>query len=284
MERFFKYFSKKTYYQAVESEVTRIFNILKIQADGKNNNNLIASIDEQLFFMDIYTQELLSYNLIAKDIFKKLDNDELEKYENELGGNFISTDNIKNLINEDNGNYNHNIKNLIPFYYHFAPVIYQYFDSLGMKMISFYFIGNDINCNQENINNLYFKYPLEDSNLGINIHPLNNKMYDYVIDPFIDCNNGYYLDEDLLETIKENNWYYNLIKDYKDLVINFRLLKLIKIDQENRRKDYLMAYNKFNFEINNNKIDFLLMIRFSQYNFIYPFVLKNELNDTLNYD
>ena len=80
----FNYFEEKTYYSYVEGDIIKTENILKIQIDTKNNNNMISAIDEQLLFMEIYTQELISHNILKKNVFNKLDNDELETYENEL--------------------------------------------------------------------------------------------------------------------------------------------------------------------------------------------------------
>ena len=288
------HFDNVNYASFLTDDVIKIQNELKYKTDTKNNNNMIATLDEQLLFMEIYTKELLMHNILIKGIFENLDKEDLEKYEDELGESFKTTLSIKNLVNEDiEASDNYNIKNLIPFYYHFVPVIFQNFNSVGFNIVNYYFIGNDNNCNvddgEEKINNLYFKYPLEANNLGIDFKALNNKIYDYIIDPFIDCNNGYEFDEKLLEFIKENNWYYNMIREEEDKnsEIHFRFLKLIKINQQNVRKDFYIAYNKFNLiynEESNKKINFLLAIRLSKDKTIYPFILLNENNDTLNYD
>ena len=242
------HFDNVNYASFLTDDVIRVQNELKYKTDTKNNNNMIATLDEQLLFMEIYTKELLMHNILIKDIFENLDKEDLEKYEDELGESFKTTISIKNLVNEDiETSDNYNIKNLIPFYYHFVPVIFQNFNIVGFNLVNCYFIGNDNNCNvddeEEKINNLYFKYPLEDNNLGIDFKALNNKIYDYIIDPFIDCNNGYDFDEKLLEFIKENNWYYNMIREEEDKnsEVHFRFLKLIKINQQNVRKDFYIA-------------------------------------------
>ena len=282
----FNYFEEKTYYSYVEGDIIITENILKAQIDTKNSNNMISAIDEHLLFMEIYTQELILHNIMKKNVFNKLDNDELERYENELGVNFKATSSLKDLVNEDvEDNDNKNIKNLIPYYYHFSPIIYQNLGCFGMEMINFYFIGNDKNCNKANINNLYFKYPIENNNIGIDFLPLNNKIYDYIIDPFDNCNNGYNIEKNLLEIIKDNNWYYNLIKKDKSIEIYFRFFKIMKMSQETKRKDYYIIYNKFNLVNKEGKIiNFLFSIRLSEINTIYPFIISDEYNDTLNYD
>ena len=116
--------------------------------------------------------------------------------------------------------------------------------------------------------------------------PLNNKIYDYIIDPFIDCNNGYKFSSDFIGFIKENNWYSNIIKDNKNIEIDYRIFKLMKINQENKREDYFIAYNKFNINIYglDSIINFLFAIRFSRESLLLPFLFYNEYNDTLLYD
>ena len=282
----FSDFKNKNFYSFLESDIIRIQNLLKIQTDTKNNNNMISNLDEELLFMEIYSQELSSHNILKKNIFTNLNNGELESYENELGENFKTTINIENLINEGvTEDTNYNIKNLVPFFYHFTPIIFRNLDFFGLKMINFYFIGNDNKCQNE-INNLYFKYPLEGGNIGIDFDALNNKIYDYILDPFINCNSGYEFDDNVLHLIKENNWYYNIIKENEDIEINFRFLKLMKMNQQNERKDYYIAYDKFNLNYDDEeiKINFLFAIRLSKLELKYPFIILDEYNDTLNYD
>ena len=292
MTKSFDFFRKKNYYSFIETDVISAQNDLKRQIDSKNNANLMSILDEQLLFMEIYTKELSSHNLILKDVFKNINKSNInEDYEKKFGENFRITSPLNDLINEDE-NENYNIKNLMVYYYNLVPIIYQSLASFGMNITNFYFIGNDNKCGQgtEIINNLYFKYPLEDNNIGIDFYPTNYKINDYVIDPFIDCNNGYEIEPDLLELIKKNNWYYNIIEDNKDIEINFRLFKLMNINQQNIRKDYYIAYNKFNhkeYSEDNNKefnINFIFAIRLSKLNLKHPFIKLDEYNDTLNYD
>ena len=292
MTKSFDFFRKKNYYSFIETDVISAQNDLKRQIDSKNNANLMSILDEQLLFMEVYTKELSSHNLILKDVFKNINDSNInEDYEKKFGKNFRITSPLNDLINEDE-NDNYNIKNLMVYYYNLVPIIYQSLASFGMNITNFYFIGNDKKCGQgtEIINNLYFKYPLEDNNIGIDFYPTNYKINDYVIDPFIDCNNGYEIESDLLELIKKNNWYYNIIEDNKDIEINFRMFKLMNINQQNIRKDYYIAYNKFNHkeysEDNNEEfnINFIFAIRLSKLNLKNPFIKLDEYNDTLNYD
>ena len=292
MTKSFDFFRKRNYYSFIETDVISAQNALKRQIDSKNNANLMSILDEQLLFMEIYTKELSSHNLILKDVFNNINNSNInEDYEKIFGEKFRITLPLNDLIYED-GNDSYNIKNLMVYYYNFVPIMHQNLEFFGMNITNFYFIGNDNKCGQGNevINNLYFKYPLEEKNIGIDFYPTNNKINDYVIDPFIDCNNGYEIESDLLELIKKNNWYYNIIEDNKDIEINFRLFKLMNINQQNIRKDYYMAYNKFNhkeYNQNNNEefnINFIFAIRLSKLNLKHPFIMLDEYNDTLNYD
>ena len=290
VKKSFVYFEDNNYYTFVDSDVIRTQKVLKLQVDKKNNNNLLSIQDEHLLFMELYTKELVSHNILIKDgIFNNLNNSEIESYGSELGINFQTTSTLEELIKDDiDDNHVLNIKNLLPFYYHFVPIINQNLEFFGVKMINFYFIGNDNKCGQENlkINNLFFKYPLEKNSLGIDMIPLNNKIYDYIIDPFIDCNNGYKFSSDFIGFIKENNWYSNIIKDNKNIEIDYRIFKLMKINQENKREDYFIAYNKFNINIYglDSIINFLFAIRFSRESLLLPFLFYNEYNDTLLYD
>ena len=291
VEKSFVYFEDNNYYTFVDSDVIRTQKVLKLQTDKKNNNNLLSMQDEHLLFMELYTKELIRHNLLIKDgIFRNLNNSEIQTYGAELGIKFETTSTLEELIKEDIDDNNHvyNIKNLLPFYYHFVPIINQNLEFFGVRIINFYFIGNDNKCGQENskINNLYFKYPLEKTNLGADIIPLNNKIYDYIIDPFIDCNNGYKFSSEFIEFVKENNWYSNIIKENKNIEIDFRIFKLMKINQENKREDYFIAYNKFNMKIEglDTIINFLFAIRFSREDLLIPFLFYNEYNDTLLYD
>jgi hypothetical protein len=248
MRKSFDFFRRKNYYAFIEDDVISAQNDLKRQIDSKNNLNLISILDEQLLFMEIYTKELSSHNIILKDAFNNINNSNInEDFEKEFGENFRTTLPLNDLINE-NENDIYNIKNLMVYYYNLVPIIHQNLGFFGMNITNFYFIGNDYKCGQGNevINNLYFKYPLEENNIGIDFCPTNNKINNYIIDPFIECNNGYEIEFDLLELIKKNNWYYNIIEDNKDIELNFRLIKLMNINLRNIRKDYYMASNKFN--------------------------------------
>jgi len=291
VEKSFVYFEDNNYYTFVDSDVIRTQKVLKLQADRKNSNNVLSMKEEHLLFMEIYTKELVSHYLLNKDgVFRNLNIKETQEYGSQLGINFETTSTIEEMVMEDiEDNHAYNIKNLLPFYYHFVPIINQNLDFFGVKMKNFYFIGNDNKCGQENskINNLYFKYPLEKNNLGIDMIPLNNKIYDYIIDPFIDCNYGYKFGSEFIELVKENNWYYNIIKEDRNIEIDYRVFKIMKINQENKREDYFIAYHKFNVEINDlegNILNFLFAIRYSREDLFIPFLIYNEYDDTLLYD
>ena len=293
----FDNYKKQNYYPYIESEVIKSQNILKIKADEKNNKNMISSLDEQMLFMEIYTKELINKDILKNDnILLNDDNDgnEEEKilsYEDYLGENFKITDNIKNIIKDEGYSGDNNLKNLNIYYYNFVPVVYQYLESVGLNIRNFYFLGNPSKCEGNYINNLLFKFPLEKNNFGIDISPQNDKIYDYIIDPFIECNNGFDINKD--NYIVDNNWYYKLYKDISDKEINFRLFQIMKINQINKRHDYYIAFNKFNgvININNNEddnkndnIDFLFAIRISKIDIGYPFIKFSIYNDTLIYD
>ena len=221
-------------------------------------------------------------------------NNEKEKvksYEDYFEENFkIAESDLKYLISKGNDNKDYNLKNLIIYYYHFVPIISQYLESLGLNVINFYFIVNP-NCDDTNnvdkinkINNLYFKFPLEKDSYGLDISPKNDKINDYIIDPYISCNNGFdSIDNE--EIITNNNWYYKLYQQMPDEEINFRIFQIMKINQIHIRDDYYMIYNKFNNEISDDlNINFLFALRISKLDNGYPFIKFNIYNDTLAYD
>ena len=286
-------FMKQNYYPFIENEEVKCQNILKTKSDEKNNRNMISALDEQMLFMEIYSKELIKNDILLKDniLFNNNgnnnDNNEnneeetIKSYEYYLGENYKIASDLKTLINDDNEKEN-NLKNLIIYYYNFVPILSQYLDSIGLNIINFYFIGNTPNCEDASINNLFFKYPLEINNYGLDIHPKNDKINDYVIDPYISCNNGYEKlnEEELIEIIEKNNWYYNLYKEIAEKEVNFRLFQIMKINQVNQREDYYITYDKFNLD----KINFLFGIRLAKSDIEYPFIKFNTYEDTLAYD
>ena len=299
-------FLSQNYFNFIYDEVVKCQNMLKIKSDEKNNNNMISTLDEQLLFMEIYNKELIKNDITKVNIELQDNNENNNNNNEENNGNDnqneneseksyedyfeekfkISENDLKDLVNKGNNNKVHNLKNLIIYYYNFVPIIYQYLESLGLNVINFYFIGNPncVNTNNVNkINNLYFKFPLEKESYELDIAPKNDKIHDYIIDPYISCNNGFD-NIDNKELITNNNWYYKLYQNINNEEINFRLFQLMKINQIHTREDYYMIFNKFNNEISNLNINFLFAIRISKFDIGYPFIKFNIYNDTLAYD
>ena len=284
----FNDFEKHNYYPFIDNDAIKCQNALKTKSDEKNNINMISTLDEQMLFMEIYTKELIKNDILIKDniLFNDNDNDNeedeaIKPYEYYLGKNYGISSDLKTLINDDN-NREKNLKNLIIYYYNFVPILSQYLDSIGLNIINFYFIGNTKECKDSSISNLFFKYPLEINNYGLDIHPKNDKINDYVIDPYIPCNNGYdkLSEEELIDIIENNNWYYKLYQEIEEKEVNFRLFQIMKINQVNTREDYYISYDKFNY----NEINFLFGIRITKSDIEYPFIKFNTYDDTLTYD
>ena len=292
--RAFDNYLEQNYYPFIEEEVIKSQNNIKMKSDEKNNRNMISTLDEEMLFMEIFSKELINNNILKKGIieFKEENNGDDEDgkkkktYEDYLGVNFRISGNLKDLINDDNKEYN--LKNLIIYNYNFIPIIYQYMESLGLNMNNFYFIANSPGCGNSNLNNLFFKYPLEQNNFGVDIEPGNDKIYDYLVDPFISCNSGFDFSEngELAKQIEEKNWYHKLYgTTEEEKEINFLLFQIMKINQINKRKDYYISYDKFVFDFNDDmKINFLFAIRISKPDIVYPFIKFNDYNDTLSYD
>ena len=283
MKTSFDNYIEQNYYPFIENQVIKAQKTLKIKSDEKNNNNFISTLDEEMLFMEIFSKELIR-NDIAKKGNAEIKNE--EDYEKYLGESFKISSNLTDLINNDEKDIN--LKNLIIFYYHFVPIIYQHLESLGLSLANFYFIANSPECKNNSISNLLFKYPLEQNIYGLDIEQRNDKIYDYIVDPFIPCNNGFDIlsQTDLLTEIQKNNWYYKLTDKINTSEINFRLFQLMKIDQIHKRKDYFVSFDKFNIDDSNKNlnINFLLAIRISKQNAEYPFIKYNAYNDTLFYD
>ena len=294
MKSSFDNYMEQNYFPFIENQVIKSQNMLKVKSDEKNNKNMISTLDEEMLFMEIFSKELIKNDIqiMGNVDFNNngnngnQDTSNEKSYEDYLGENFKISSDLKDLITKDQKQ--HNLKNLIIYYYNFVPIIYQYLDSLGLNLINFYFIANSPECYNNDINNLLFKYPLEQNIYGIDIEPRNDKIYDYIVDPFIPCNNGFDIlnQEEILSKIKENNWYSKLTDKINDEEINFRVFQLMKIDQIHKRKDYFIAYDKFNINDDNNNINinFLLTMRMSKQNTEYPFIKYNEYNDTLFFD
>ena len=286
IKRSFKDYLEQNYFPFIETEVVKTQNILKIKSDEKNNKNIISTLDDEMLFMEIYSKELIRNDIIKKENIIFGDNvengesddneEEMEKnktYEDYLGKIFRINGDIKDLIMKNVEDVeNDNLKNLIIYYYNFIPIIYQHFDSLGLNLINFYFSAN-MSCENDNNKNLFFKYPLEQNDYGIDIELTNDKIFDYIIDPFIPCNSGFDLfdNEELISKIGENNWYYNLYNKVEEKEINFRFFQIMKINPLHKRKDYFIAYDKFNYD----DINFLFAIRISKPDIVYPFIKFN---------
>ena len=285
LKRAFDNYLQQNYYAFMENGIIKSQNMIKIKSDEKNNKNMISTLDEEMLFMEIFSKELIKNDLLIKSSDNPEEIEEKKSYEEYLGVNFRISDDLKNLINNNAKEYN--LKNLIIYYYNFIPIIYQYMDSLGLNMINFYSIANSPQCENTNLNNLFFKYPLEQNNYGLDMEPGNDKIYDYIVDPFIPCNNGFDFtnNDNLALKIGEKNWYFNLYNEKNNEEINFRLFQIMKISQLHKRKDYYIAYNKYNIDLSEDEeINFLFAIRISKPDIIYPFILFNEYNDTLSYD
>ena len=88
---------------------------------------------------------------------------------------------------------------------------------------------------------MYFKYPLEDLYLGPNSNQKNNKIYDFIIDPYSSCNDDYYGQDDIINNIKIYNWFSRCLRESS---VNFRIFKIKKITEEKKKKDYLIFFQR----------------------------------------
>ena len=268
---------------------------IKVQLDEINNHDIISSTNEPLLFLRIYTEEMVSHHILKNETL--LLNDSLKDMYEELGENFILSKDLYELaeINKDGENNNammtYNINNLIPFYYHFSPILIESLNNCGIKLNNFYFIANDINYNdlpqEQKINSMYFKYPLENLPIAPDVPQENNKIYDFILDPYIDSTLDFREQDEIIHSIRQNNWFYNCIQNENN---HFRIAKINKLSEEKTRKDYLMLYSRSNNltylteENNEYKVFFTFSMKINQNEDEYPFIELNKNEDILYFD
>ena len=113
---------------------------IKVQLDEINNHDIISATNEPLLFLRIYTEEMVSHHILKNDTLML--NDSLKDMYEELGENFVLSKDLYELaeINKDGENNNeimtYNINNLIPFYYHFSPILIESLNNCGIKLIN----------------------------------------------------------------------------------------------------------------------------------------------------
>ena len=265
---------------------------IKIHLDELNNHDIISASNEPLLFNRILTEELVENKILNK--YTIILEQNLEKTYSALGSNYELSNDLYELADiynsstiEIDNNLNYNIKNMLPFYYHYAPIIINHLNNCGIKINNFYFIARgELECTnkvnkEDTINTMYFKYPLEDLNFGSNIYQKNNKIYDYIIDPYSSCNDDYYGQDDIINNIKINNWFSRCLRDS---TIFFRIFKIKKITEEKKNEEFLIFFSKTqNLKYDNtNKIFFTFSMKILQDN--YPFIKLDERDDILNFD
>ena len=263
MNYLFETQADKNYYQSIVTEMIDIQREVKIQLDTINNDQYISTLIENLYFMKMYIDELISNGTFNENIFNNINS--FENYYDHLGDKFILKPSLNDLMNNSQSQ---ELKNLIPFFYFLSPVIYQNFFTQGIPIINLYYIAYTNKESDLCSNYFYFKYPLEEGDKGSDSIPKNDNVYDYILDPLIECFN----DSKINETI---NWYYYARK-YKDP----KIINLIKVNENNQREHYIMYY--YNFNITN--YTFTIAMKILKNNMSWPFIKLNENNDTDNYD
>ena len=285
--------TNKNYFSFYVNNIIDSQREIKVHFDELNNHDIISTSNDPLLFMKVYTEELVSNKILNKDSI--ILEPEADNIYNDMGENFILSEDLYKLSSPLE-NLDFNIKNMMPFYYHFSPIIIEHLKNCGIQIINFYFIAGGISgCNntkegKDTINTMYFKYPLENLNLGPDIIQKNNKIYDFIIDPYTSCNEDYKGQQDIIDNIKVSNWFALSIRDSK---LNFRIFKMKKITQEKKRKDYLILYSrsdnlqyddKYKDDDEPPEIYFTFSMKISQTENNYPFIILDERDDILNFD
>ena len=269
---------------------------IKTQLDELNNHDIVAAGNDPLLFLRIYTEEMVSQGILENKTII-LDESLTNIYE-DLGQNFILSKDLKELSEiydseqEATGSQiKNNINNLIPFYYHFSPIFIESLNNCGIKLNNFYFIANEVDFknekNEKKINSMYFKYPLENLPIAPDVPQENNKIYDFVLDPYINSTFDFRDQSEIIHSIRKNNWFYNCLENSDT---HFRIVKIDKLSEEKTRKDYLMIYSRTDNLTyledgkNESKIFFTFSMKVNQDSDDYPFIELNKNDDILYFD
>ena len=266
---------------------------IKAHLDEINNHDLSSSINEPLLFLRIYTEEMVENNILKNNTII-LEKDLQNMYE-ELGENYILSKDLNELaeisVEETNNDIKEdefNIKNMLPFYFHFSPILIENLNNCGIKLNNFYFIANEADPKNENrkINSMYFKYPLDNIDVAPDVTQQNNKIFDFILDPYTDSTLDFEGQNDIINSIRLNNWFYNCVKDENT---HFRIFKINKLSEEKIRQDYLMVFSRSdNLNISNDTIDSKVYFTFSMKIKLdeneLSFIKLNENKDILFFD
>ena len=269
---------------------------IKTQLDELNNHDIVATGNDPLLFLRIYTEEMVSLGILENKSIILEEN--LTNIYEDLGENFILSKDLKELSEiYDSGQViidpkiNNNINNLLPFYFHFSLIFFESLNNCGMKLTNLYFIADEIDFRNENqdkkINSMYFKYPLENLPIAPDVPQENNKIYDFVLDPYMDSTSDFRDQSEVIHSIRHNNWFYNCLQNPDS---HFRIVKIDKLSEEKTRKDYLMIYSRTNNltyledENDSSKIFFTFSMKVNQDLDDYPFIELNKNDDILYFD
>ena len=284
--------TNKNYFSFYVNNIIESQREIKLQLDEINNYDIISTSNDPLLFYRIYTEELVNNKILNKDSLILEQN--LEKQYADLGINYELSDDLyklSDIYNETSAenNLKYNIKNMLPFYYHFSPIIINHLNNCGIKLSNFYFIARgELECNnqveeKDTINTMYFKYPLESFNSGPDNFQKNNKIYDFIIDPYSSCNDDYSGQDEIINNIRINNWFSRCLGNSN---IYYRIFKLRKITQEKKRKDYFIFFSRSdNLEYDySKKIFFTFSMKISEIEDNYSFIKVDESDEILNFD
>ena len=282
--------TKKYYFSFYVNNIIDSQREIKIQLDELNNQDILSAANDPLLFMRIYTEELVSHQILKNDSL--LIEKNLKNMYSDLGENYELSDDLYKLAeiydsSSTEYKYEYNLKNLMPFYFHFTPIIIDHLNICGIKITNFYFISNgEQTCDNNKLHNImYFKYPLENLKLGPDVVQKNNKIYDFIIDPFTHCNNEYSDGDEIKNILLLNNWYSYYLMNSNN---NFKIFKINKITGEKKRLNYFIYFSRSQnlncFKDEKKKIYFTFSMKILSNEDYYPFIKLDERDDILNFD
>lgn len=279
--------SNKNYYNSIVIEMIDKQRDIKIELDKLNNEIRMRNINDPIIFLQIYTNELIDHKIFQNKEndsnenspfdfnSNETNNDSSTTYYKDISKGFILKTKLKEIVESPSQGKETNLLNLIPFYYHFTPVLFNQLKQQGLDLEGIYYYANNAT---ECASSLFFKYPLEiDRGLSSDS---NTKPMDKFIDPVPRC----FLssaNEDCSsteETLKRN-WFSKL--DERETKNHSAMIKLEHIDLNIfNRKKYLMNYRL----TINSTLTFLFALKFNAASMMKPCRELNSNEDTLNFN
>jgi hypothetical protein len=273
------------YYTNIVIELLNIEKDFKMDLDIINNNDYMCLFYTHIYFYKIYSMELNSHDFMTMyyDIdnvipeldvtfqLQSLNSDtsinrlftNLNKFQNNNLDfslrhyfNNLETPNVKNNKNMD-------LDYFVPIMYTFSPLFYQNLNHNKINLLNYYFMGYSYNngCDRS-INNVFFKYPLEESETSSTM--LNKNFFDSTVDPIGICFLLGGVRQTEIPKVMRTNWYINYEKNFvsdNTRKSDTRLFTLLKLGLDYGRNEYYINYVSTKVKSPNGKTNILTFVQ-----------------------